>query len=67
MLLKNDVMKLRPEQNDMDIVEAFRQYDVAKISDAMAKYDTLQAAIKPLRDTMRLCGHVVTVNGTRGL
>ncbi len=66
MLLKNDVMKLHPVQNDLDIVEAFRQYDVAKISDAMAKYGTLQAAIKPLRDTMRLCGHAVTVKTEPG-
>ena len=43
----------RPRQ---EIIEQFREHDVAKISDSMAKYGSLHSAIKPLQDGMRICG-----------
>lgn len=61
MLLKKDVLNSHPAEADSSVVEAFRQYDVAKISDAMAKYGSLPSSVKPLSDAMRLCGLAVTV------
>ena len=66
ILVDRDVFNPNVAASDLSLVERFRMHDVAKISDAMAKYGTFKSCVKPLEDSMRICGTAVTVQCEKG-
>lgn len=62
---ENVIVKEIPHVSS-ELLERFKEHEVAKISDGFAKYGTLRPEIKPLQEGMHMHGQAVTVKCAPG-